>query len=154
MKTLSIQFAERTYTVNQLPIKASRDWRKQFEEPLFALLGTVKGFGDLSKKEYPSGRELLRDVGSFVLANVEEVSRVLLSSTDMVLEALFAYSPELAKDRKYIEANAFDDEAVSAFIKVLGLAYPFGQLLTLLTALSKAEGSLPIGTQPGGTLQS
>jgi hypothetical protein len=51
---------------------------------------------------------------------------------DTIQEMLFAYAPNLMVHREAIEENAYDDEMMRAFLEVLKLAYPFGQIVTLV----------------------
>ena len=48
---------------------------------------------------------------------------------DILLDLLCEFVPAIAADRARIEAEAFDDEVVKAFVAVLGLVYPFGDML-------------------------
>ena len=63
---------------------------------------------------------------------IQVVSDTLLGSIDLLQDLLFAYSPALRADRERIEATAYDEEAMTALIEVLKLAYPFGVVLSLV----------------------
>jgi len=45
---------------------------------------------------------------------------------DELIDLIYLYDQELAKDKEYIEANATDGQAMNAFVAILGLAFgPF-----------------------------
>jgi len=52
---------------------------------------------------------------------------------------VFLYSPEIKKDKKYIEENGFDSEIVTAFLAILSLAFPFGRAIQGLLKLGREE---------------
>jgi hypothetical protein len=59
------------------------------------------------------------------------VQDVILAAPDRITAMLFDYSPVLAADRARIEAEVYESELIAAFVEVLKLAYPFGELLSL-----------------------
>ena len=52
----------------------------------------------------------------------EGVDEADITSNDDVIDLVYDYSAELAKDKKYIEDNATDEQMVNAFVEVMGLA--------------------------------
>jgi len=69
--------------------------------------------------------------GNVNVAEVVGVAKVLpvivnglASSVDEIEAMLFDYSPELDADREWILENAYDTEAISAFVEVLKLCFP------------------------------
>jgi len=120
-KTVMVELGGATYTLTQRPIKQAKAWRDALRKPFGQLAATLEGAGKL---ELTSGTDLA--------GLVQSLSGTLLGSVDILLDLLFAYSPELAADRERIEREAFDDEALTAFTEVLRLVYPFGQLLALV----------------------
>ena len=62
----------------------------------------------------------------------------LVGSVDEIAELLFVYDGKLAAERKWIEANAYDEEAVAAFIEVLKLTYPITALWGMVSG-SRAQ---------------
>lgn len=62
---------------------------------------------------------------------MDKIGGLLAGSIDTVADMLFDFSPALAEDRERIEAEGYDDEIIAAFVEVLKLLYPFGQLATL-----------------------
>src|SRR5690348_3858385 len=101
-----------TYTLEQLPMKPNKAWRDSLGAPVMALTQLIADAGDLELK----AADIQRLIGV--------VKDLLLGSMDLLLEALFRYSPALAADRERIENEAYDDEAMAALGVALTLAYP------------------------------
>lgn len=120
-KQAIVKLAEQEYTIRQLPMRQARQWREALGGPFGELTQVLEGAG---KIEISNAAD--------IAAVVRTLSGTLIGSIDKLLDLLFAYSPELAADRERIEENAFDDEALAAFVEVLKLAYPFGGLLALV----------------------
>jgi hypothetical protein len=122
MRTVDIELGGQTYQINPLPIQQSRAWRKKFKAPIQEI---VAAFRVVGKVEINDGSQIADFLSIF--------SDTLLGSTDLLLDMLFEYSPELQADRERIENVAFDEEALTGFVEVLKLAYPFGQLIALFS---------------------
>jgi hypothetical protein len=75
----------------------------------------------------------------------------LSHSIDEIIDMVFDYSPELAADREWIEENATSSEAVSAFVEVLKLSYPFLEILALLRGPKGQPTSSNLPTQNGAS---
>jgi len=120
-KTIMVTLGGQSYTIEALPIKASKQWRAQLAGPFGQLAATLAHAGEI---DLTSGGDLA-DL-------IRVVSDTLLGSIDLLQELLFAYAPALKADRVRIEAESYDEEAMSALIEVLKLAYPFGAVLTLV----------------------
>lgn len=112
----------RNYTVLALPIGKSKMWRDKLAIP----------FGRLAHVLTQAGMVEINQFGD-IAGVVQQFSGILLGSMDMMLNLLFEYSEELAKDREWIEENAYDEEALHAFGEVLKLAFPFGVMLEVVT---------------------
>jgi len=121
MKSAMVVLGGQGYEVKALPMKQSRDWRKRLEVPFGTLAGALEGAGSI---ELTNGL----DIGRLV----RTLSGTLIGSIDLLMELLFAYSPELAADRERIEEEAYDEEALIALTEVLKLAYPFGVVLGMV----------------------
>jgi hypothetical protein len=130
MRTATVMLAGRAYEVRALPIRQSKAWREKLAVPFGALTAILENAGTI---ELTSGGD--------IAALVRTLSGTLIGSIDLLLDLLFAYSPELKADRERIENEAFDDEALRAFTEVLKLAYPFGELLSLV----RGERAKPTG---------
>ena len=120
-RSIKVALGGQEYEVLALPIGKTRTWRQQLRGP----------FGELA--------EFLASANEFEIKTVADVSVLvqiindkLLGSIDLVLDLLFAYAPGLAVDRERIEAEAYDEEAIAAFGQILGLAFPFGDLVRTL----------------------
>jgi len=121
MSEFTVTLGGQTYTLHPLPIRAAKAWRVKFAEPFNALTQALAKAGSI---KLDSGSDLAGLVGS--------LSSTLIGSTDIVIEMLFEYAPELAADRARIEEQGTDPEAMAAFIEVLRVAYPFGSFLQLV----------------------
>lgn len=132
------------YRVSQLNMKDNRLWRDTLAQPITDLLALLEG-----------NREL--EIGSVGdLAQVIGIGKqLLLGSMDILLDALFAYSPELRADRDRIEAEAYDDEAIAALAEVVRLAYPLGVAISAFRGLPVTPMSTnsPSPNGAGGTKQ-
>lgn len=117
------------FTIYALPMKAARQWRADFAQPLQDVLEVLRHMQQVELRDVGQAAEVLQQVGTYVLGSV-----------DLLVEALFAYSPELASQREWIENHADDTEAMAAVWQVLKLAFPFGQILQLV------RGANTIGT--------
>lgn len=117
MQRKTVVLAGREYTVNELPARRNMEWRKLVETQVVEIAGFIER----------APQTELTD-GAAVSSLVRELGRLVLGSVDIVVELLFAYAPELAKDRKRIEDEAFESELVQAFLEVLQLGYPFFSL--------------------------
>ncbi len=117
------------YMIHALNMKAARQWRREFSKPIQAAL---------SMMDQVQGVEI-SDVGN-AASVLQQVATFLLGSVDVLVDALFAYSPELQADRERIEETADDTEAMEALWEVLKLAYPFGNLVTLFNRGAATTG--------------
>lgn len=126
----TVVLGEKKFVVRALSMKAARAWRKDFGEPLQVIIGVLQNAGEIELTSTTHVASLLNEVGP-----------LLLGSVDILVEALFAYSPTLEAEREWIEEHADDVEAMAALWEVLQLAYPFGGLLDRLSS-----GASTIGT--------
>lgn len=133
MRQVTVTLANETYEIQELPTRLNEVWREDLEERLAPLVEAVKELaaaGDLDPaKALESSDE------------IERVIRIVLSSPVEIRDMVLAYSPELEGKRDHLLDNGFDSEFVEAFMQILGLAYPFGGLLTSLSNLSEAGRS-------------
>ena len=156
-KTVHVTLAGRQYPIIEKPIGVASVWRDrlrkskamQIFESLDVAMMQLVAVGDSITDEDGN-------LTSWANVNVSEVIGVakilpvvvngLASSIDEIEEMIFAYSPELAADREWIEQNAYDDEAVSVFVEVLKICYP------ILAAWGLVRG--PQAAQTGRSLPS
>ncbi len=143
-RTKEVTLGGQTYAIEQLPMRQNREWREQLAQPITDLLALLEGNADL---EIGSVADLTRIIG---------VGKdLLLGSMDLLLGALFAYSPALLADRERIETEAYDDEAITALAEVVRLAYPLGMALAALrgSSVMPTSTSLPSTNGDSGTKQ-
>jgi hypothetical protein len=130
MQIFAVTLGAKTYEVQVLNVRKSRDWRRQFEGPLTEVMAAVSDAGNvLSGLDFTQGSDLTRLFGVLGGALLGKLGRGVMGSMDAVADMLFAYSPELAAQRDAIEQEATDEEVLAAFVGVLKAAYPFGGLL-------------------------
>jgi hypothetical protein len=118
-----------TYTIEQLPMRANKEWRDSLGAPVMTLAQLLTDAPNLEV----SFSDIQRIIGA--------VKDLLLGSVDLLLEALFRYSPELAADRERIESEAYDDEAMQALGVVITFAYPLGIALSAIPGLPTTRTS-------------
>ncbi|HPL29735.1 MAG TPA: hypothetical protein PLG21_16940 [Anaerolineae bacterium] len=136
MRSVTITLAEREYVIRQLPMKANAAWRRHvttaarsvlrsLPELVKTLAPMLRASGGQFSVESLLSDELLAQVGTVgalgdtAIGNVEE-------ALDQALKLLIAYSPELQADAQRIEAEAYEDEVIAAFVAVVKLCLPFG----------------------------
>jgi hypothetical protein len=145
MKQITVELAGKEYAISPLPIRKAREWRKQFEEIIADISELLSTVGEYVDVEFENTQAMVSTIGSLVSGNLSKVAGYLLGSADIMAEAIFTYSDELAKDRERIEDEAFDDELVQVFLAILKLAFPFG---------GAVEGLIKLGQEPPETPQS
>lgn len=133
MKTVQITLGGKAYTVTELPLRKNAEWRQQ----LSWLVASVTDLVGASQID-------LHNTGDLI-GVINQVRDVLMTAPEQVTELLFSYAPEVAADRARIEAEVYESELLSAFVEVLKLAFPFGQLLSLASGLTP-RASAPTST--------
>lgn len=141
MRKVTVTLGGREFEIGELPTRKNQKWREDLGEvlePVVALLEQTPGMAIPT-----SVQDVQAEPDSVVglVGLVRQVSGLLIGSMDQVLGLLLAYSPELKKEAEWIGDNAYDSEILSAFTKVLGLAYPFGQMVNALRQLEKVGQS-------------
>lgn len=138
MRTISITFGDRNYTVPQAPIGRAKAWRKQLKKPLNEILALISG--DLLNTELNSAAD--------VVGLAEKMIPVLMDAPETVLELLLGYAPTLKADKAYIEEHGYDEQVVDAFLQVLKVAFPLARLTELLGPMNLATS--PSSPEPSG----
>lgn len=152
MKSINVNLASRTFTIESLKFKAERAWRKKYDRPIAHLFDAIASAKELSTKEFDKPADLMKEVGMVLLSQANELMKALLDSPDIIFEAICDYSPALAADKDFIEENAYQDEIAAVFIEVLKIAYPFGSLLGIAQSLGSMEKQTsPSSPEPSGT---
>lgn len=139
MRFVTVELADRSYEVTPLPIKRNREWRSQFDGILQDVVDFVAELGSYAGQEYEDAPDMINKLGQAVSGSLPGMANHLVAAPDLISEAVFQYSPEIAADREYIETNAYEDEMVAAFLKILSLAYPFGQAVQGLLQLGRMD---------------
>ena len=129
-KEITYVLGGRIYTSKDKPFGEKMKWRKRLDESrvmrIFktidaAMIQIVKVGDGISEGGWSS-------VPLNEVIGVAQVLPVLmdglLNSVDEIIELLFAYDGKLQTDRKWLEANAYDEEVINAFIEVLKLHFP------------------------------
>lgn len=133
-KTVKVLFGEREYAISEKVMGVSLEWRKSLRAS-----GVMRIFQSLDEAVESILRAVEGGIENIQAGQIVPIARVLplivngmAGSIDEILDLLFDYSPELAKDREWIMANAYNDDAVRAFIEVLKLNFPISALWNLL----------------------
>ena len=124
MKSVEITLGGKQYTVAELPLRKNAAWRQKVGE----LVGTVAGQVEATQNDLNSTADLI--------GVVNQVRSVLVTAPDALTALLFDYSPTLAADRERIEGEVYESELLAAFVEVLKLAFPFGEILSWANGLA------------------
>lgn len=135
-KQTKVNLGGREYIVTEKTMGVTLKWREQLRQSsvmqlfesldgaLAQLVSAVEGKGE--------GGNLNLIAGINLATVAPAIMRGLANSVDDVIELLFDYSPELAADREWLNDNAYDEEAIAAFIEVLKLNFPIMALWGLV----------------------
>lgn len=123
MKPITVKLAGKEYQVDPLPRRAAKAFRQRITEQ-------IGGVSQALRLADGAGGVELTNLGS-IADIVDSVGGLLAGSIDLVADLLFDFSPELAADRERIETEGYDDEIIAAFLEVLKLLYPFGEMTSL-----------------------
>jgi hypothetical protein len=134
-KTVQVSLGGKKYNVPALPIARSKAWRENLAVPFGTLAHALTTANTVEISAFTD-----------IAGIVQQLSGVLLGSVDMMLDLLFEYSDEIRADKEWILANAYDEEALHAFVEVLKLAFPFGVMLEVVTGrtANRTSSSLPL----------
>jgi len=124
MDRVKVTLGGRDYEIEPLRYKKSQAWRRQLSEKID---GIANVFSTVIELEIDSAED--------IALIVTEAKSVLLDSMEDVFDLLMEYSPDLKKDREFIEEQAYDQEIVDAFIEVVKLAFPFIEPLRKLSLI-------------------
>ncbi len=137
MKTIELEIAGRKYTVTPLPIKQNREWRKRFEAPIADTANLLAQVGTYADTEFETTAVMVGEIGKVISGKLPKVIGHLIGMIDTISDAVFDYCPSMMDDRDYIEEHGFDDEMVSCFLRLLGMAFPFGPAVQGLIHLGR-----------------
>lgn len=119
-KTIKVVLNETEHTITELRSRDNAAWRKKLEQPFADLAALLEGAPEVEITN-------LADLAGVV----RSASGMLLRSIDTVKDLVLAYAPGLSGALD----DAYDSEILEAFTAVLGLAYPFGQLVQRIKSL-------------------
>lgn len=125
MQAKTITLGGKQYELHPLTMRPARDFRQKISYELNGIIGEALQLGETELDNYAQLAGL-----------AQRVSSAALGSVDTIAELLFEYSPELQNDRANIEAKAFDEEIIAAFMEALKQLFPFGSLAKSLTGLA------------------
>lgn len=143
-KTAKVHLGGREYVLSEKVMGVTQKWREHLRQSSVMLIFQTLDEAVASVLSVVDG-----GIENLTTAQVIPIARILpiivnglANSIDDVLELLFDYSPELKADREWLAENAFDSEAIAAFIEVLKLNFPIMALLSLLRPGSAARSTL------------
>jgi hypothetical protein len=119
-KSVTITLGGKSYEIAEAPMRKNAAWRA-------GLSALLVDLGELMESASTVELNSVADL----IGVVRQIQDVILAAPDRLTAMLFDYSPVLAADRARIEADVYESELIGAFVEVLKLAYPFGDLLTL-----------------------
>lgn len=138
-KTSKVKLGGREYILSEKVMGVSRAWREKLresdvmkvfsslDEALASLVNAVNGLGSNAGEG-----QVTLTAGLNIATVAPVIVRGLVNSIDEVIDLLFDYSPELKADEEWLLDNAYDEEAINAFIEVLKLNFPISALWGLV----------------------
>lgn len=120
MRTITVLLGGVEYTISELPSRQAAKWRDSLQERLGDVATLIEEAPETDISSGTAVANLVRSIGA-----------VVLRSPDTIKELLFEYAPDLQK-MEQDEADYYDSELAAAFVEVVKLAYPFGQLVSLV----------------------
>lgn len=117
MRTATVTFEGKEYTIRELRHRPNKKWRKKLEASVGTIADTLMQGKDVDIAELTAVATLIREVAGFVI-----------NSVDTMAELLVEYCPNLSDAVE----NGFDSEVTDAFLEVLKLAYPFSKAIATL----------------------
>lgn len=121
---------EHTYTIPKLTAKRAKVWRNEMRGPLDEILTIMNGAASFQI-----------DNVADLMAVFQSFKEIVLSAPDTIVDLVFQYSPMLAGIREIVEDEAYDEQFIELFVRMVKSVFPLGQLTSSL-GLSK----LPIAS--------
>lgn len=134
----TVTLADKEYSIVQRNMRDNKDWREKLSAPVNKIIGLMRNYKNI---EIGTAADIASIVSLF--------SDILLGSMDILLDAMFAYSPELESDRERIESESYDDEAIAALGEIIRLAYPLDRFLSVWTGQVETQTSTNSALQNG-----
>ncbi len=124
-KQTEITMGGRPYVAREQPMGETRKWRLRLRESgVMRAMQTL----DMDQADSLKGHDAQTLMAYSMMRMLPSVSDGLANSVDEVIDLLFAYVPELRADEEWLLENAYDEEAIVAFIEVLKLNFPISAL--------------------------
>lgn len=113
----------RTYILQRQPIAITRTWRKRFTTDLKPIAEALGLIGDPSHVGLKVN-DLLKSLDVANIAHAfASLLPVIMDSYETMFDLLCFGHDQIAKDREWIEQNAYDDEVAAAFVTMLKHMY-------------------------------
>lgn len=159
-KQVKVKLGGREYVITEKVMGVALKWREtlrqtsvmQLFESLDGALASIAGsFGDIAEGDVDNRVKLVAGINIATIAPA--LMRGLANSMDDVILLLFDYSVELKNDREWLEANAYNDEIIRAFVEVLKLNFPIMALWELVVGsrVQPIATNLPTRNGASGT---
>jgi hypothetical protein len=133
MRIAVVQLGGKSYEIKELRARQNEGFRKKVKAelaPVATLLATA-----------PDTELNMKTIGG-IAAQLQDV---LFGSIETVRRLVADYSPEIAADITHVAEEAYDSELVAAFVAVVKLAFPLGQMIP---TPPKSPGPTPPPTMP------
>lgn len=147
LPSVNVTLGEKTYAITPLPIGPAKAWRERVREPFRELTGIIAGYQDL---------QLVGEDGQVNAAGIASLigsaEGLLLGAVDLISDLVIDYAPALQADRDYIDNHAYDAQMVAAFKEVLRLAFPLGEIRSLVNGLKNPMISMNSQRPSGASL--
>jgi hypothetical protein len=118
---LSATLGDEKYAIQLLAITPQREWRKKLFAELVPILASFNLGAD----------------GNMATG----LTAALLNFPDKLCDLVFAYAPELPREKILVDAS--EEQIASAFSKIMAVAFPFMPQLATVTNLLRATASSP-----------
>lgn len=157
MKTVTVKLGGKEYSIAQKPMGQMVKWRKRLGESRTMLIfqtldHVVAQFTSIAQDAQEGG------VANVDLGQALGLTRILpaiveglLNSIDEVWALVFEYAPDIAKDREWLEENAYDEEGIEAFRSILSLAFPISALWAMVSGRRAPATNTNSPTRNGAT---
>ena len=130
MRQTTVTLGGKEHVIAELPSRKAAAWRQSLQNQIGGIADLIQTAPDTDISSGAALAHLVRSVGA-----------LLVGSTDIVIDLLFEYAPALEADRERIENECYDSELIAAFVEVVRLAYPFGELAGLMSRFASGAGN-------------
>ena len=138
---LTVTLGGRRYEIARKHIKEAAAWREKFKNEFGLMIGVFEIAQTYTAKNESIGQSMEKMGLGEAAGIAKNFTSLFLNSMDTVLAMVYSYAPSLEADKDYIESNAYDEDIVDIFIKILLMAYPAGKLTALISgAIARGTG--------------